>query len=730
MLLCACSFRLANGGHNAYSLASMSSATDPAAPGRRETVLTTILFCGLLAFSVWGVTIVAWKSLNLPGHEFRQAQTAITALFIQQDHDFSLAYPTPVLGKPWSIPFEFPLYQWTVVGVSDVTGMSLTQAGRAVSAACFYLSLPAVWLLLGRLGVAGSRRLLVLGMVLTCPLYFIYARAFLIETMALMFSLWFLYAFVTAVERRSAAWLVVANVAGAGAGLVKVTTFMLYLMPAGAWSLWWLWQARPRQGRPSGSWLAVARTTGWVAAAVVMPVAATYWWIRFSDAVKLLNPNGRAFVSSATPAYSFGTWETRLSPVIWKAHWDILVQHLASPAVLVVCIVLAAFTPRRWRMWGLWCGLFFLAVQMLFPILYSWHDYYYVANAVLLMVAMGLVLTGLLERARFRWAVGVIILGVFAAQARTYLHGYYHVYREWSPGGSDLTRALRDLTRPDDVLLIAGEDWSSITPFYSQRRALMFRAGTTRNEDFARLVFNQLKGESVPVLLLRDQERGNRMLIRLAGEYFGIDPEPVLNWREFTLYLNPERWGSWVEAIGRQGRYKEMKLSEVARTQSTVVLNAEELVGKLAPGSKALFAGMSPRPYRYFCRFGLSIASRDGRQFFNVHPDTRLWFRVPAGRHQITAEFYMDASAYENLLVDDATDGVWITIWELKIDGTRRELYRRVLNPRVQPDDRGLQTLSVTADMAQGSDLLFETGPGEHNNYNRDWTWLGSFTVH
>ena len=83
MLLCAGSFRLANNVHNAYPSVSMSSETDSAAPGRRETVLTTILFCGLLAFSVWGVTIVAWKSLNLPGHEFRQAQTAIT-LFIKR----------------------------------------------------------------------------------------------------------------------------------------------------------------------------------------------------------------------------------------------------------------------------------------------------------------------------------------------------------------------------------------------------------------------------------------------------------------------------------------------------------------------------------------------------------------------------------------------------------------------------------------------------------------------
>jgi hypothetical protein len=205
------------------------------APDRREATIAAVVFGLLLGFHVWGVS-VGWNNGNLPGNDFRQTQTAMTALFVQREHNFALAYPTPVLGKPWSIPFEFPLYQWTVVVVSDATGMPLTQAGRAVSAGCFYLALPAAWLLLGRLGLGRSRRLVVLGMVVTCPLYVFYARAFLIETMALMFSLWFLHAFVTAVERRSWGWLVVANVAGVGAGLVKVTTFMLYLMPAGIWA--------------------------------------------------------------------------------------------------------------------------------------------------------------------------------------------------------------------------------------------------------------------------------------------------------------------------------------------------------------------------------------------------------------------------------------------------------------------------------------------------------------
>ncbi|MES1168879.1 MAG: glycosyl transferase, partial [Oleiharenicola lentus] len=158
---------------------------------RQENWLLAGVFCAALVFHAWGAS-VGWNNLNLPGCEFRQTQTAISAHFILQEHNYSLAYPTPVLGKPWSIPMEFPLYQWTVAKLVETTGWTLTQAGRAVSLVCFYLTLPALYLLLRRLGLAWARALMVLGFVLCCPLYIFYARSFLIETMAWMFGAWFL----------------------------------------------------------------------------------------------------------------------------------------------------------------------------------------------------------------------------------------------------------------------------------------------------------------------------------------------------------------------------------------------------------------------------------------------------------------------------------------------------------------------------------------------------------
>src|SRR6188474_990680 len=92
----------------------MSASESP----RRENVILTGIFVAALAIHLWAVTY-NWKIPYMAGHEFRQAQTAITTYYIDQQSNFSLLYETPILGKPWvSILMEVPVYEWTVVLVS------------------------------------------------------------------------------------------------------------------------------------------------------------------------------------------------------------------------------------------------------------------------------------------------------------------------------------------------------------------------------------------------------------------------------------------------------------------------------------------------------------------------------------------------------------------------------------------------------------------------------------
>ncbi len=690
---------------------------------RREYHLAVLLFCAALAFHGWGAT-VGWTSLNLPGCEFRQTQTAISAFFIQHEHNFSLAYPTPVLGKPWSIPLEFPLYQWAVVWVADGLKMPLTQAGRAVSLGCFYLTLPALYWLLARIGLARSRRLLVLGLVLTCPLYIYYARAFLIETMALLFGAWFLLGYVRAVEKRNGWWLLVASVAGTGCGLVKVTTYFFFLMPAFLWTLWWFWEDWRQPAQVRGR--ALGGRVLWCALAVAIPFSASIWWVHYTDAIKAHSVAGNFMISSRLTAYNFGTG-VRFSPDLWRQHWQVLVHDLTSVPVLVGCALLAVVFARRW--WGLigLLGLLFLAVQLIFPVLYAWHEYYYVASAFTLMVAFGLAVCGVFESRLPRVAAWAAALAVYGLQMGGYLGYYYPDQKQISNGGDNLTRALRAVMAPDEVMVIAGDDWSSIIPYYSQRRAFMIRRSLEQTWDMIHPAFAQLKGEEVTALVLRGDQTQNQILISLAAQYFQIDPRPAFQYRDMTVLLH-EQIRPHAAALLRD--VPGITLLDPAAGESDPLLRRELETSKLLHRYQEDFRGMQPMPFKCYTTYGTTPAEYEGRKFFSAHPDTRLWFKISGGLRTFSAEVNILPEAYgPKVLAADRSDGIELRLEEEMPDGTRALFFSKMINPRDVGSDRGIRRIEHAFELPHDGVVVLTVGPGPHGNYARDWAMLGRIEI-
>ena len=680
--------------------------------------VAAILFAALMVLHAWAAT-VGWRSLSLPGVEFRQAQTAISAQFIQRERNFSLAYPTPVLGKPWSIPMEFPLYQWTVVRLSDGTGLSLTEAGRTVSLACFYLTLPALYLLLARFRLSPARRLVALGMVVSCPLYIFYARAFLMETMALMFGAWFLLGHVNAVERRRPGWLALAVLAGTGAGLVKVTTLLLFLLLALAWTLARLGRAYREKSAADG-----LQVAAWSAVAAAIPCGAAVWWIGYSDAIKLLNPLGQYLTSASLRDYNWGVGQ-RFAPVVWRDHAAIIFREIISPPVLLGSLALwGLFSRREWRLMAVG-GAGFLAVQVAFPVLYALHPYYYVANAFLLLLVVGLALAGLLQSLLPRSVVWTIVVLAYAGQASIYWRLHYPVQRQWSAGGTTLALALREVTEPESVLLIAGDDWSSIIPYHAQRRACMLPNGKETDGALRQRIFAGLAGEQISALVLKEAQRDNRELLAAAVAAFGIDPRPVFSRDGITVYLRGENRQFAIQKIAEM-RLPGVQLSTESASDQGSLQKREVRVDALPPLMREAFARMSPEPVRFYSMYGAGSVVTPVGVMYNAHPDTRLWFELPHGASTIRVECYFTAEAYlETLAANEQTDGVSLSLQLQQPDGSRQPLAARLLEPATKPADRGLVLFEYTGRIPAGATVVLEILPGPHGNYTRDWVSLG-----
>lgn len=705
-------------------LGTMISSTERSGD-RIETRLAVMVFVVTTCFSVWGVS-VGWSRLNLPGVEFRQAQTALSSYFIQRENNFSFAYPTPVLGKPWSIPMEFPLYQWTVVVFSNVTGMPLTQSGRMIGILCYYLTMPAIFLLLGQWIANRGRRLLVLSVVLSSPFYIFYARSFLMETMALMGSVWFLLCYLRGMQTGKWGWLIGANIFGVVAGLVKVTTFMLYLAPAAGWTVWVLWQSRPRD--TASDWALFWRLVFRGAAATLIPFALTIAWVRFADATKALNPAARFLLSSNMMGYHFGTAQTRFARRVWAGHWQIMSQVVIWLPLLIAGIgIIVVFVRRRWWQVGI-CFACFMGVQLLFPELYAWHEYYYVANAVFLLVAIGMGVVAVFESRFSRWVGWLLLSGLLGGQVYYYFAHYHYIQSVAADAGSGLTRVLNRLTEPNDVMLIAGEDWNSMTPYYAKRRALMIRGDLVYDETMLRSEFEHLNGEHVPVLVLPKTLEKDTILLNLVAEKFGLDPRPVMKWHEQLIYVSNKRWDDVCDLLDKTFFYGVTLASEGG-------IFADRFEGKWYE-TKALrrfqlipLKYMKPMPVRFYLKYGLGLNVDGDTVKFGTHPLTQLCFKVPPGVRHFKTEISINPDAYEKAPAGQATDGVELRLSLLPGGEKEQVLYSRYINPRDNPADRGVLPVNVDFEMPANAELELSVTSGPNGKDTRDWAYLGRLTI-
>ena len=417
-------------------------------------------------------------------------------------HMPKLAYETPVLGPPWSIPFEFPLYQWTVAAVVQVLGTPLDQTGRAVDIGFFLLTLIPLYFALDKLHIPRSYRWLVLSLLVLTPEYLYNTRLFLIESCVLFLSTWYLVVALEYLDKPRPWYGVAAAVLGCLAGLTKVTTFALFL---GAVLLVYAYRCA-RELRASKRQNGLLYHAAVLVLLIMVPVLATWSWTKFADRTKDANVFGaKCLTSNNLYGWTFGTLKDRKDVSRYQfMHYHIgnAVNQFGPPICLAgLCLASAAWGVGRWlrrpqslnggqlaRRWvGVaTCTLLYFSGPLVFFNLYFIHDYYWCANTLFLVVAMGLCIATMIEMGRASRVVGTaVLLLVLAGSLYTYSRYYYYVQSgqyEKVPGlaalGKDcdnamaMARIIEQKIRPDDVLVCLGHNWHSDLAYYGRRRAI------------------------------------------------------------------------------------------------------------------------------------------------------------------------------------------------------------------------------------------------------------------
>ncbi len=504
--------------------------------------LFTIIFLTALVHALWAMSIGWTAPLASNGsvffhiHEFRQSQNAIAVYWMLQGGQW-IDWEIPVFGPPWSMPLELPLYQWAVAMLVKFSGLPIEQAGRWVGAAFFFGMLGFLYLLLKDIGWSRPRRLIALTLVLVCPVYIFWSRAIMIESTALFFGVAYLYAAARFFNSEySYGWLLGTAVAGMLAALAKLTTYAGFAFGLGLYVAWRFLKVM----HENPSYRSFVAEAGRGVIVLGLPLVALWLWTEHADMVKSKNPLAEFQTSGQVRLWLTGTlaekyaylapssaFMHRMADQILGGAWPLALLAVAVMAVGPLRVSLLAYVAL---------GCFFV-VLLVFTKVHAVHNYYQYANAVFLLVFIGIIADQLLEQKKILPQVlGMALIG------GTILSCLWTYHRAVRPAQTYTFRpedsltammqagtAVQELTHKDDILIVYGLDWNPFLPFYSNRRSLMTGIPALPDPDPARPAFQaalfriKQEGRSVGAAAFCGSERNTRLKPYILMELFLLD---------------------------------------------------------------------------------------------------------------------------------------------------------------------------------------------------------------
>jgi hypothetical protein len=433
-------------------------------------------------------------------HGLRQTQTAISIRAMLRGGPL-LRYETPVSGPPWSIPLEFPVYQWICAAAVKIFGASIEGTSRVVSslfgAGCV-IALSRIHRVLGR---PESERHLLEAMAVLSPLLLFWSHTVLIETCSLFLALVWLELALrwvarsgTAPARQRIIQFIGVLIFGVLAGATKATTMFPALVFFG---LIVVARLRGRIGEfrlraPRSKILREHITIGGVG---LGPIAGAVWWSYFAEKQRMLNTRTNRDIRSQM----FGTSAERLEFHRLGAAATRTLGHTVGSTWIVLFVGVACFVGRRrFRIrkaksardrvspsstFGLTAGLlaaisaiaFVITPLVLFHV-HVVHDYYGVEIAPYLLLAIVFGLSNIRES--FPNSIGALFgtlcpMVIAVSSLVTYSHFYGPKDADPMAYHPEMRAAVDKYFGPDDLLIVRGTAFDPSIGYHVDRRIVI-----------------------------------------------------------------------------------------------------------------------------------------------------------------------------------------------------------------------------------------------------------------
>ena len=438
---------------------------------------------GLIILTLCTAGIALAISINyrqlpiLEFYGFRQTQTAISSYWMLHE-GWQLAYQTPVGGYPWSIPFEFPIYQSIVAFVVSIGGFPLDPVGRFVSLFFLFACGAPAFGIARRLRLPPEVPWVFTALLWSSPLYLFWGRTFMIETAATFFTFAAIPYAIDLIDEmptwRSTLlflfWITLGLLQKITTALPVVIVFSLLIVITHFKTL----------GLRMPPWQKIIR----ILFAFAVPMIISGLWSYYSDIVRGQNLIGREMISKSLVIWNFGTLQQRLDlklflEVIWNR---VCVKNLGAMVGPIIIGLAFWLGDRRIRSVLLVSLILFLLPIEIFFNVHVIHDYYQVASCLFIIGGLSIAIVDLSMRTRWNGSFILLIVAVSFVVLNLYVFKLsYGVLLDTLRSSVNkstnktllLSSILQKYTSPDSVIVIYGMEWNSEIPYYAERKSLM-----------------------------------------------------------------------------------------------------------------------------------------------------------------------------------------------------------------------------------------------------------------
>lgn len=443
----------------------------------RGTLATMVLALAIATITIWIALYYSTQPL-LEHDAWRQTQNALTVYWMLEE-GWRIAYQTPVLGYPWAIPLEFPIYQSIVAIIVWLTNLPLDPTGRIVS---FVFLIACAW---PAFQVAEKLRLpavtpwLFCALLWSSPIYIFNGRSFGIETAALFFTF---AAIPHALDLReahprlnSAFAFTCLSTLGM---LQKVTTALPILVVLGGLLL-------VLQVRDHGLRFPDPRKLLIVLLSFAVPLLCTAFWFKFGESIRSQN---QLIEDNINLVANWFGGNDRLALDIYRiVYWDRMFLQNAGGVIGASTLIggIICGSSRERAALAIAVGMWFLT-SFAFMRHHHFIYYYQTANTLYLIGAVSISIVAI--ACYFRRPILVFLLGaaIVASNAYFFYTGYWNYIQKSITVTSNTTLALGDIVRrytPEDgAIIVFGlmstgsvepiSAWSSEVAYYSERKSL------------------------------------------------------------------------------------------------------------------------------------------------------------------------------------------------------------------------------------------------------------------